>query len=71
MLVGILGESMRQPWVDVHLSNRKWHLACLAAARQIKVARWQNLIPSFPCIVPGFKGVGAQSKESKGLNFAV
>ena len=31
------------------------------------VARWQNLIPSFPWIVPGW---GAQSKERKGSNFA-
>ena len=31
------------------------------------VARWQNLIPSFPWIV---EGVGAQSKERKGSSFA-
>ena len=42
-----------------------------------KVARWQNLIPSFPLIAPGWRawgrrveGVGAQSKEKKGSNFA-
>ena len=32
------------------------------------VARWQNLIPSFPCA--RVEGVGAQSKEWKGSNFA-
>ena len=32
-----------------------------------KVARWQNLIPSFPWIAPG---VGAQSKERNVSNFA-
>ena len=35
-----------------------------------KVARLQNLIPSFPWIAPGLEGVGAQSKERKGSNFA-
>ena len=35
-----------------------------------KVARWQNLIPSFPWIAPGLEGVGAQSKERKGSKFA-
>ena len=35
-----------------------------------KVARWQNLIPSFPWIAPGWRGIGAQSKERKGSNFA-
>ena len=40
-----------------------------------KVARWQNLIPSFPWIAPGrmqdmLDGVGAQSKERKESNFA-
>ena len=35
-----------------------------------KVARWQNLIPSFPWIAPGWRGVGAKSKERKGSNFA-
>ena len=32
-----------------------------------KVTRWQNLIPSFPWIMQGWR---AQSKESKGSNFA-
>ena len=35
-----------------------------------KVARWQNVIPSFSWIAPGLEGVGAQSKERKGSNFA-
>ena len=35
-----------------------------------KVARWQNLIPSFPWIAPGWRALGAQSKERKGSNFA-
>ena len=34
-----------------------------------KVARWQNLIPSFPWITPG-RRKWAQSKERKGSNFA-
>ena len=34
------------------------------------VARWQNLIPSSPWIVPGWRAWGAQSKERKGSNFA-
>ena len=41
-----------------------------------KVARLQNLIPSFPWIAPGWRawghrveGVGAQSKERKGSYF--
>ena len=45
---------------------------------QASVARWQNLIPSFPWIAPGWRawghraeGVGAQSKERRGSNFAV
>ena len=36
----------------------------------VKVARWQNLIPFFPWIAPGWRGVGAQSKERKGSKFA-
>ena len=38
-----------------------------------RVARWQNLIPSFPWIAPGWRAWGrnAQSKERKGSNFAV
>ena len=35
-----------------------------------KVARWQNLIPSFPWIAPTPSTL-AQSKESKGSNFAI
>ena len=35
-----------------------------------KIARWQNLIPSFPWIAPGWKGVVTQSEERKGSNFA-
>ena len=36
------------------------------------VARWQNLIPSFPWIAPVWRApLGAQSKERKGSNFAV
>ena len=37
---------------------------------QVSVARWQNLIPSFPWIAPGWRARGAQSKERKGSNFA-
>ena len=33
------------------------------------VARWQNLIPSFPWIAPGWRA-WSQSKERKGSNFA-
>ena len=33
---------------------------------EAKVARWQNLIPSFPWIAPGWRAWGAQSKERKG-----
>ena len=37
-----------------------------------KVARWQNLIPSFAWSVPEWRaGQGAQCKERKGSNFAV
>ena len=35
------------------------------------VARWQNLIPSFPWIAPGWRlGGGGQSKERKESIFA-
>ena len=37
----------------------------------VKVARWQNLIPSFPWIASGWRAGEAQSKERKGSNFAV
>ena len=35
-----------------------------------KVARWQNLIPSFPLDCARVEGVEAKSKEGKGSNFA-
>ena len=39
--------------------------------REIKVARWQNWIPSFPWIAPGpGGGRRVQSKESKESHFA-
>ena len=37
----------------------------------VSVARWQNLIPSFPWIAPGLERRWVQSKERKGSNFAV
>ena len=37
---------------------------------EYKVARWQNLIPSFPWIAPVWRAKGMQSKERKGSNFA-
>ena len=36
----------------------------------LQVGRWQNLIPSFPWIAPGWRAWGGQSKERKGSNFA-
>ena len=44
------------------LGTVKWTL--------FSVARWQNVIPSFPWVAPGWRA-GVQSKERKGLNFAV
>ena len=37
-----------------------------------KVARWQNFIPSFPSIAPGWRawGGGSNSRKAKGSNFA-
>ena len=35
-----------------------------------RVARWQNLTPSFPWIVPGKEPTRAPSKERKGSNYA-
>ena len=40
------------------------------AVRARKVTRWQNLIPSFPWIAPGWRAWGAQFKERKGSNLA-
>ena len=40
---------------------------CPSHRRALKVARWQNLIPSFPCTPSSL----AQSKERKGKIFAV
>ena len=31
----------------------------------LKVARWQNLIPSFPCIVPGWRAWGRNPRKGK------
>ena len=39
------------------------------AVHEGKVAKWQNLIPSLDCA--RVEGVGAQSKERKGSNFAL
>ena len=54
-------------------SFQRHHFAVPIAVQQrrpeAKVARWQNLIPSFPWIVP--HALHPQSKETKGSNFAI
>ena len=44
--------------------------ARVAPLLQVSVARWQNLIPSFPWFAPRWRAWGAQSKEREGSNFA-
>ena len=50
---------------------KKYQLTISRRNVKIMVARWQNWIPSFSWIAPGWRGMGAQSKERKGSNFAV
>ena len=45
------------------------HALLLRGADLIKVARWQNLIPSFPWIAPGWRAWGGAIQGKEGIKF--